>query len=234
MELPEVDAMFHLAAMTRPQESVSSPEITHRINVDGTFNMLMNCHKHKIKHFIFASSASVYGEQKRYPVKEKSSLNLMTPYALHKYIGEKYCRLFSDLYGVKTTCLRLFNVYGDGMNPYGEYSSLIPKFKRMAREGSQPTIYGTGEQKRDFVHVDDVVNAFIQATKVSGTFNIGSGKCYSVNEVFEMIFKNKNTEPLYGSPQIEPRKTLADLSLSRKVLKWEPTISLEEGLEKLT
>jgi len=230
-----VDIVFHLAALPRPQLSIKKPLPADRVNVHGTLRILVKSVENGVKRVVFASSASVYGEQEEYPTPETAKPNPMSPYALQKLVGEMYCQLFTRIYGLETNCLRLFNVYGSRMNPEGEYSSLIPKFIKLIDNGMHPTIFGTGEQRRDFVHVSDVVGAMILAaeSEVYGeVFNVGSGWNHSVNQVFGLICKvlGKKTEPIYGPAVIEPTQTWADPTKSLDVLKWTSTMGLEEGL----
>ena len=233
-----VDIVFHLAALPRPQLSIIDPVPAHDVNVTGTLNVLMACKHYQVERMVFISSASVYGEQDRYPCAEDAVPNPMSPYALHKLIGEQYCQLFTQIYGLETNCLRLFNVYGTRMNPYGEYSSLIPKFIRLISDGINPTINGDGEQARDFVHVRDVIEAMMLAahSDVYGeVFNVGSGRNVSVNEVFRIICQSlgKQIEPIHGPPVIEPTQTLANRGKIYSVLGWEPRVDLTSGIWEL-
>jgi UDP-glucose 4-epimerase len=159
----------------------------------------------------------------------------MNPYGATKMMGEIYCDLYTRVYGLTVASLRLYNVYGERMNPDGEYASLIPKFIKQIKNGEQPTIYGTGEQRRDFVHVDDVVDAFVKATGLTGIYNVGSEVNYSVNEIFEIIRKKlgSDIEPVYGNKTIEPTQTLSNSAKLRMVTDWKPTVSLEKGIERL-
>lgn len=231
-----VDVCYHLAALPRPQYSVVEPSATHRVNVNGTLNVLLACRDNQVRRLVFASSASVYGTQPEYPTSEKDEPHPMTPYSLHKVIGEGYCKLFSDLYGLETVALRFFNVYGPRQNPSGEYASLIPKFIQIIAAGGQPTIYGTGEQARDFVHVLDVVRALLAAGDTPGVsgrvLNIGSGDYYSVLSVFGMICQALDCYPaaLSGPAQVEPARTMADIWQAKRLLGWRPEIELEAGI----
>jgi nucleoside-diphosphate-sugar epimerase len=231
------DVIFHLAAYTRPQGSIVMPLYSNDVNVSGTLRILVNAAEWKVKRLVFASSASVYGEQEVYPSPETATPNPMSPYAVQKLIGEQYCRLFTKIYGLETNCLRFFNTYGSGMNPDSPYSSLIPKFIKRVRMGDRPTIYGTGEQRRDFVHVSDVVEALVLAaeSEVYGeVFNVGSGWNYSVKQVFWRIRRmlDKNIEPIFGPAVIEPTQTLADITKIHNVLGWKPTMGLCRGLRE--
>ena len=233
-----VDAVFHLAALPRPQLSIIDPVPAHNVNATGTLNVLMGCKDFGVGRMVFISSASVYGEQDKYPCAEGAVPNPMSPYALHKLIGEQYCQLFTQIYGLETNCMRLFNVYGTRMNPHGEYSSLIPKFIRIIKSGERPTINGHGKQARDFVHVRDVVEALVLAahSDVYGeVFNVGSGVNVSVNEVFRIICQSlrKEIQPIHGPPVIEPTQTLANRGKILSLLGWEPRVDLEHGIWEL-
>ncbi len=232
-----IDIVFHLAALTRPQWSIVYPEETNEVNVTGTLKVLQHSRDYGVKKFIFVSSSSLYGDQERFPTNEKDIPNPMCPYALTKLIGEQYCKLFEKLYGLQSNYIRPFNVYGTRMNPRGIYSGAVPKFIDLIKKGLTPTITGDGKQARDFIYVDDVVDLMISASKskVSGeAFNAGSGKNISINDLFEMICKimGKRVIPNHAPPVVEPGQTLADISKAKRMLGWEPKISLEEGLKR--
>lgn len=234
----EIDGVFHLAAIPRVQYSIQHPIKTNEVNVDGTLNLLALSKKFGVKRFIFSSSSSIYGEQEIMPLKESMPPNPMSPYALQKYIGEQYCRLYYMLYGLKTISLRYFNVYGPRQDPEGEYANLIPKFIMSINNNQQPTIYGDGEQTRDFTYVADVVEANVLAAQAQSSFgevfNIGSGKNLSVNDVTQGILKlsGKDIQPKHGPSVVEPRNTLADISKTKELLGWDTKVSFDEGLKK--
>lgn len=236
----DVNVVFHLAALPRVQFSIKYPERTHEVNVNGTLNLLNICRKKEIKRFVFSSSSSVYGDQDILPLKEDMNSNPMSPYALHKLIGEYYCKLYHKLYGLETVSLRYFNVYGPGQDPEGEYAVLIPKFIKLISNNESPTINGDGEQTRDFSFISDVVNANIKSAlstneKIFGeAFNIGSGKNVSVNKVTNEILKltNNNIKIKYGPSVVEPKDTLADISKAENLLGWKPNVNFEEGLKR--
>ena len=224
--------------MPRVQYSIQHPIETNNVNVNGTINLLKNCKDFKVKRFIYSSSSSVYGNQKILPLSEYMTPNPMSPYALQKFIGEYYCKLFNDLYDLDTISLRYFNVFGPRQNPEGDYACLIPKFIKLISENFRPKINGDGKQTRDFTFVSDVVEANVLAMNLKnyilGNFNIGNGKNISVNEVTQNILKlsNKKTEPIYGPAVIEPRNTLADISKAKEEFGWSPKTSFEEGLRE--
>ncbi len=236
--LAGVGTVYHLAALPRPQYSVVEPERTHQVNAGGTLKVLLACRDAGVRRVVFASSACVYGRDAELPSCENDLPRPMTPYGAQKLIGETYCKLSSDLYGLETVSLRLFNVYGPRQNPSGEYASLIPKFIKLISSGERPTIYGDGSQARDFVHVSDVVRAFLLAAEklVAGrVFNIGYGDNCPVYDVFQMICKalGKEVEPLYGPAQVEPQATLASRQWAKHFLGWTPEIELEEGVRMM-
>jgi nucleoside-diphosphate-sugar epimerase len=230
----EIDYVFHLAANPRVIFSAENPIESHKVNVNGTLNVLYASYKNKVKRLIFASSAAVYGNIKKLPLKEDITPNPVSPYGLHKLIGEYYCKLFSNLYNLETVCLRYFNVYGPRMDPNGPYALVIGKFLKLRKENKPLTIYGDGKQTRDFVYVDDVVKANILAMKSKKVgrgeiINICSGKNYSINYIAKLIGGKK----IYLSVRKgEIKHTLGDNSLAKKLLGWKPEISLEEGIKK--
>jgi len=238
--LKDIDIVFHLAALPRVQFSIHNPIRSHETNINGSFNLLKLCSDAGVKRFIFSSSSSIYGDQETLPLRETMKPNPMSPYALHKLTIEQYCRLFYELYGLKTISLRYFNVYGPKQDPTGDYAILIPKFISMITKDLQPTIRGDGDQTRDFTFVDDVVSANLAATSSSNkkifgeAFNIGTGKNISVNQITEkliMLLKSK-IKPIHIAPVIEPKDTLADITRAKDMLDWEPKTNIDQGLKK--
>lgn len=239
-----IDVVFHLAALTRPQWSMIHPEETDTINVHGTLRILEHCRNYKVKRLVFVSSSSIYGQQDQIPTPEDAKPNPMSPYALSKLIGEEYCELFTKLHGLEVNRIRPFNVYGTRQSPTGEYAAAVPRFIdrvnsfiSVLKADGYPVITGDGKQVRDFIYIDDVVDLMIAAglSQVSGeAFNAGSGKNISINELYDMVCKAMNTsvKAVHIAPVIEPRETLADISKSKRLLGWEPKISLEEGIRR--
>ena len=230
-----VDVVFHLAAKARVQPSIENPIEFHEANVNVTLNLLKACVDCGVNRFVFSSSSSVYGdvEEKDLPTSEDAELNPMSPYALHKSIGEQYCKLFSELYDLETVCLRYFNVYGERQPIEGAYTLVMGVFAQQRLNGEKMTIRGDGEQRRDFTYVGDVVDANIRAGFYEhpiwgDVFNIGNGDNRSVNDIADMIGGDRvNVEPV-----IEPKKTLADNSKFRKVFNWKPTQDLKKWISK--
>jgi nucleoside-diphosphate-sugar epimerase len=228
------DVVFHMAALPRVQYSIEHPQETHDTNVNGTINVLLAARDVKVNKVIFSSSSSVYGNAKTIPIFESATPAPISPYALQKYIGELYCRMFSEVYGLPTVSLRYFNVYGSGASADGAYALVISKFLKQRAEGMPMTITGDGTQTRDFTHVRDVVNANVLAARSAKVgkgeaINIGAGKNASVNKIAELI----GGPVEHIAPRLEPHDTLADNSLAKKLLDWEPSVSLEEGIEEL-
>jgi len=174
----DVDCIFHLAAVSNISSSVADPLRTNDVNVKGTLNVLLAARDSGVKKVVFTSSASVYGDTEEVPTSERVLPKPLSPYAVSKLAGEHYCDVFSDLYGLETTSLRPFNVYGPRQDPNSQYAGVIPLFIRSLRKGEVPTIDGDGEQTRDFVYVKDVVKAYIQTMdhRAKGAYNIAGGK----------------------------------------------------------
>tara|TARA_B100001057_G_C22871773_1_gene959345 strand:- start:22649 stop:23557 length:909 start_codon:yes stop_codon:yes gene_type:complete len=221
--LDGVDTVFHCAAHARVQRSIKNPALFEKNNTLGLVNLLESCHKANIRRFVYSSSSSVYGDRDSLPSNENSKCNPSSPYALQKYYGEQCCKLFSNIYGVETVCLRYFNVYGEKQNIGGAYATVIGIFIDQKIKGLPLTINGNGKQRRDFTYVGDVVEANIKASTVKNFFcgeiiNIGSGENISINELAKMI----GGEYSYKNPVDEPFANLADVRKAREVLEWEP------------
>ncbi len=229
-----VDVVFHTAAKARVQPSIDNPTEFNDVNVGGTLNMLQACVDYGVSRFVFSSSSSVYGDVETTPTPESHKLNPMSPYALQKLIGEQYCKLFSELYGLETVCLRYFNVYGERQLLDGAYCLVMGIFAQQRLNGKPMTIRGDGEQRRDFTYVGDVVDANIRCATNLGVefngeaFNIGNGDNRSVNQIADLIGGDRvNVEPV-----IEPRETLANNDKAKKVLGWSPTNKIENWIIK--
>lgn len=227
-----VDVVFHTAAKARVQPSIKNPMEFNNVNVSGTLNMLKCCVDYGVHRFIYSSSSSVYGNVEQLPTPEEHKLNPMSPYALQKLIGEQYCKLYSELHGLETVCLRYFNVYGNGMSLEGAYKLVIPIFTEQMLRGAPMTIRGDGEQRRDFTYVDDVVDANIRCMdyplELNGeSFNIGNGDNRSVSQLADMMGGSR----MHVEPVIEPKETLADNSKAKKVLGWETTMKIEDWIK---
>lgn len=225
--------VFHVAALPRVEPSIIDPTLSHKINIDGTYNVFWAAKKAGVKNIVFSSSSSIYGDT-RTPTKETFAPNPMSPYALQKLVNEEYAKLFCELYDMNITCLRYFNVYGHREPTEGSYVPVIGIWLRQLNEGQPLTITGDGKQSRDFVNVLDVADANILASesKLKGfnVFNVGAGFTYELNWLASQISKNTK----YIDPRVEPRYTLADITKIQNAIDWKPKISLEEYLKEKT
>ena len=224
-----VDTVFHLAATPQVQYSIENP--TDNNNINALINMLNISKKSGIKRFIFTSSSAVYGNPKHTPINENHPLNPLSPYALHKLIGEQYCKLYSEIYELDTVCLRYFNAYGDRMPNKGAYRSVISIFKEQYKNNEPLNIVNDGNQRRDFVHVDDIVKANILCATREKWFNgeiynVGTNKAYTVNEIADMFGGEKK----YDEKRIEPKDSIAENAKIRLDLDWESSGNLEEWI----
>ncbi|MFQ5607759.1 MAG: SDR family oxidoreductase [Candidatus Zixiibacteriota bacterium] len=231
--------VYHLAAISSVLLSVDEPANTWETNVSGTWNVLEAARRNGAKRMVFASSASVYGDCSVVPFRESLPLSGSSPYATSKLIGEQLCELYYRLYGLETVCLRFFSVYGPRQNPNSQYSAVIPNFATRLLKGETPTIYGDGEQTRDFIFVDDVVRAVSLAgngtNAVGEVVNIGTGKQLSVNDLLKAVQGALKTyiEPEFAplKPGDDPR-TCADTSKAQSMLAFSPRMSVETGLAR--
>ncbi len=228
-----VDYVFHLAAAARVQPSIQDPVTYNDINLNGTLNILVAAKDAGVKKVVYSASSSAYGDQSQMPLREDMPARALSPYGLQKYMGELYCRLFSDIYGLPTVSLRYFNVYGKRQLLEGAYCLVMGIFVRQRLAGEPMTIVGDGEQRRDFTSVADTVRANILAAESDKVgkgevINIGRGHNYSVNELAKMIGGPTVNIP----PRIEPRESFADNTKARELLGWEPTVNLPEWLKE--
>ncbi len=225
--------VFHLAAIPSVEFSIHNPLVSHNTNVNGTLNVFDIAHKAGVSKVIFASSSSLYGTQKTKRLNEKMIPNPQSPYALQKNIGEQYAKIYASLYALNTLSLRFFNIYGPGQNHEGAYAFVIAKFLKLKKEKKALEITGNGRQNRDFVHIDDVVAACLQAMKTKTTpgdfINIGGGKGVTINSIARMIGGTIR----YIAPRIEPKDTESNNAKALTILHWKPQVSLKEGLKKL-
>lgn len=234
-----VDFVLHQAALPSVPRSIEDPLMTNEINVKGTLNLLLASRDAGVKKFVFASSSSVYGDDPSLPKKEGEEGAPLSPYAISKLVGEMYCQVFSQIYSLSTVCLRYFNIFGPRQDPYSQYSAVIPNFiNKMVKEES-PTIFGDGEQSRDFTYVANVVEAnklAVEAKDVSGEIlNIACGERTTVNSLvieINQILK-KDIKAIYD--KLRPGDVMhsyADISEAENVLKYKPLVSFSEGLKR--
>lgn len=226
--------VFHLAALPRVQGSIDDSVFTNDVNVNGTLAVLEAARHAQVQKIIFSSSAAVYGDHETMPLVENFDARPKSPYGLHKYIGEHMCKLWSELYGIPTTSLRYFNVYGPNFDPGGAYALVVGKFIDLYAQGKPLTIAGDGGNTRDYVHVFDVVRANILAAestnvKAGEVINIGTGSEVSVNDIAKLI----GGPVEHVAPRIEPFRVVANNTRAKELLQWEPSIAFEKGIEEL-
>jgi nucleoside-diphosphate-sugar epimerase len=234
-----IEFVFHQAALPSVQWSVEDPLTSNSVNVEGTLNILLAAKDAGVKRFVYASSCAIYGDDPTIPKREEMLPNLLSPYALQKYIGEEYCRLFFQLYGLETVSLRYFNIFGPKQDPTSIYSAVIPRFIDALFEGRPPIVFGDGEQSRDFTYIDNVVQANLLAMTrehLHGeTINIACGRRTSVNQLLN-ILKNimgSKVLPIYQELRKgDIRHSLADIQKGKKFLNYDPIVEVEEGLKK--
>jgi UDP-glucose 4-epimerase len=230
------ECVFHQAALPSVQRSVEDPLASNAANVEGTLNVLVAARDCGAKKVVYASSSSVYGDTPTLPKREDMKPNPKSPYAVSKLAGEYYTRVFSDIYGLKTVCLRYFNVFGPRQNPKSQYAAVIPIFITKILEGKPPVIFGDGNQTRDFTFVRDVVKANILAMEkesAEGVFNIACERRTSLNSLVGHIvdITGSKIEPVYDKPrQGDIRDSLADITAARRELNYEPDYDLILGL----
>lgn len=233
----DVDYVFHQAAIASVPKSIEDPVKSNDVNVNGTLNVLVAARDNNVKKVVFASSCSVYGDTPTLPKHEDMIPRPISPYSVNKLIGEYYCSVFTKVYDLKTAALRYFNVYGPRQDPKGDYAAVIPRFINMFLKNKPPVIYGDGEQTRDFIYVNDVVNANIIAaeSKETGIFNIAGGKQVSINELAKHIMQitGKNLQPVYKKSRLgDIIHSSADISKAKEKLKYKPKFALQKGLEE--
>jgi UDP-glucose 4-epimerase len=225
-----VDHVFHLAALADIVPSIENPDKYYQSNVNGTFNVLEACRKYQVKKIIYSASSSCYGIPDEYPTKETAAIRPQYPYALTKNLGEQLIMHWCQIYNLPAVCLRFFNVYGPRSRTSGTYGAVFGVFLAQKLAKKPYTVVGDGTQTRDFTFVSDVVEAVISASDsyVSGEIiNIGSDNTYSVNRLVELLGGNA----VYISKRPgEPDCTWADITKAKKLLNWQPKVSLEEGV----
>ncbi|RPI80617.1 MAG: SDR family oxidoreductase [Chloroflexi bacterium] len=235
----DVDYVLHQAAVPSVQRSVCDPIGTNRSNITATLNVLESCRKAGVRRLVYAASSSAYGDTEILPKAEGMLSNPLSPYALQKFVGERYCKLFYDLYGLETVSLRYFNVFGPDQDPHSDYSAVIPKFITKILAKKPLTVYGDGEQSRDFTYVENVVQANFLALRAIGApgnvCNVGCGEKVTLNELIRLLeaIVGTKAEVNYTTPKVgDVRHSLADLSLARRILGYEPKVMVQEGLKR--
>ena len=232
-----VDHVLHQAALASVPGSIADPLSTNAVNVTGTLNLLIAARDAGVRSFVLASTSAVYGDAPSLPKVEGEEGRPLSPYAISKLVGENYAQAFHALHGMKTVALRYFNVFGPRQDPKSEYAAVIPQFITKVLNGESPTIYGDGEQSRDFIHVKSVVEANIMAAESSTiggeVFNIASGTGLSVNALLTALNRilDAAIKPVHGAPRPgDVRHSVADIGKARRLLGFEPRPSFPEGL----
>lgn len=231
--------VFQQAALRSVPRSIDDPRANNDVNVTGILNLLIASKKAGVQRVVYASSSSVYGADPTLPKVETQTPQPISPYAASKIMGEYYCRIYSDLYGLETVSMRYFNVFGPRQDPESKYAAVIPRFICAALEDEAAEVHGDGEQSRDFTYIDNVVSANLLASKapdVAGEpFNIACNERYSLLDVLTAIEKalgkpvKRNHEPSRAG---DVKHTLADISKARELLKYEPLVNFEDGMKK--
>lgn len=231
----DIDKVIHLAAIAGVRPSLVAPNKYIEVDIKGTVNLLEVARKHEIRQFIFGSSSSVYGINSKIPFSEEDMVDLqISPYATAKRAGELYCATYHHLYGIPITILRFFTVYGPRQRP----DMAIHKFTRLMSRGEPIPVFGSGESERDYTYIDDVVNAVVSSTGENydfEIFNIGNSKLVKLRELIEIIAAKLEAEPKLKQLPEQPGDvpiTCADISKARRLLGYEPSTSIEQGIEK--
>jgi UDP-glucose 4-epimerase len=235
-----IDVVFHEGALPSVPRSIDDPAAAHKHCVDATFTLLLAARDAGIKRFIYAASSSAYGDTPTMPKVETMPVSPLSPYAVGKLVGEFYCSVFSNVFGLETISLRYFNVFGPNQDPRSAYAAAIPAFVTSILKNKPPTIYGDGQQSRDFTYVDNVVQANLlaaRAKKTSGqVINIACGSSVTVNEIIDIINQTlgKNIKPIYAEARAgDVKHSLADITAARNLIGFEPTVSFKNGLQKV-
>ncbi len=236
-----IDFIYHTAALPSVPRSVMDPRTSHDANIEGTFNLLEGARAASVRRIVYSASSSAYGDQPGFPRRENMVPMPISPYAVQKLLGEVYLQSYWQVYGLETVSLRYFNIFGPRQDPSSPYSGVMARFILQMLRGEQPTIYGDGEQGRDFTYVDNVVAANIAAMhapadKVAGrVFNIACGERHTLNETYRVLAQllNFNQEPAYGPPRAgDVRDSHADISAAREAFDYHPAVGFEEGLRR--
>jgi UDP-glucose 4-epimerase len=233
------DTVFHLAAIPSVPRSISEPVLSHEVNIDGTFQVFRACAEGRVRRVVYAASSSAYGDTPTLPKTESMRPTPLSPYAAQKLMGEYYAAVFASCFGLETVALRFFNVYGPRQDPSSPYSGVISIFLKCLLERRPPTIFGDGEQSRDFTFVDDVVELVLKSARADGVagqvYNAGNGGRYTLNEVWRVLqgIEGVKLEPRYAPPRAgDVRHSQADTTAAVRDLGHRPRISLEEGLRR--
>jgi nucleoside-diphosphate-sugar epimerase len=231
--------VLHQAAIPSVPRSVADPITSNRANIDATLNVLVAARDAGVRRVVYAGSSSAYGNAAALPKREDMPTGPLSPYALQKLVGEQYMQLFTQLYGLETVTIRYFNVFGPRQDPSSPYSGVISLFISALVDGRRPTIYGDGEQTRDFTYVANVVDGVLRACEAprarGEVINVATGGRVSLNQLFDAVRRltGSSVEPVYGPPRAgDVRDSQADIGKARDLLGYAPTVTFEEGLKR--
>ena len=232
-----VDYVFHQAALPSVQRSIEDPVLANEVNICGTLNVLVAARDAEVKKVIYASSSAVYGDTPELPKREDMKPDPKSPYAVAKLAGEYYCRVFNEIYGLKTVALRDFNVYGPRQDPSSDYAAVIPKFANLCLAGKAPIIYGDGEQTRDFTFVRDVVqaNVLVMESDATGVFNVATGTRISINDLAGMVMEiiGNRVDCVHEVERAgDVRDSIGDISRAYAGFGYVPRYGIEDGLSE--
>jgi nucleoside-diphosphate-sugar epimerase len=235
-----VDYVFHQAALPSVARSIANPKLIHRMNLDGTLNVLLAAKSRGVRKVIYASTSAIYGDTPELPKCETMSPVPQSPYAVTKLASEYYCKVFYEVYRLSTVSLRYFNVYGPRQDTEGEYAAVIPIFINRVSANQPPIIFGDGTQTRDFIFVDDVVDGTIASAETDDVdgevLNIATGRSTSIRALAELIIKLAGKKLGLEYAEARPgdiKHSVADISKAKKLLGWKPKYTLSSGLKKL-
>jgi len=233
------DVVYHLAAIPSVPRSIDEPLLSHEVNIDGTFQVFRAAAQGGVRRVVYAASSSAYGDSEVLPKVETMVPNPKSPYAAQKLMGEHYASVFHSCFGLETVSLRFFNVFGPRQDPSSPYSGVLSLFMKHLLAGTAPTIFGDGEQSRDFTYVEDVAGLCVKAAHAHGVagkmYNAGNGGCYTLNFIWDLLQKMEGVKitPLFGPPREgDVRHSMADTRSAAAELHHAPRVSFEEGLRK--
>jgi nucleoside-diphosphate-sugar epimerase len=233
------DYVFHHAAVVSVPRSVDDPVRTNEVNVDGTLNCLMAARAVQVKKFVFAASSSAYGDSEELPKREDMKTQPLSPYGVSKLVGEMYCRVFYEVYGLPTVSLRYFNIFGPYQDPDSQYAAVVPIFITRLLQGESPVVFGDGEQSRDFTYIDNAIQANLLAAKSDRadgkTINVACGAQYTLNQLVEHLKRLIGSEIDSTYAEARPgdiRNSMGDISTASGLLGYEPEVSFSEGLRR--
>jgi UDP-glucose 4-epimerase len=234
-----IDVVLHQAAIPSVPRSVADPLTSHEVNITGTLNVLLAARDAGVKRVVNASSSSVYGDSPELPKHERMQTNPLSPYAVTKLAAERYCAVFANVYGLETVSLRYFNVFGPRQDPTSQYSAVIPKFITAMMKGERPTIYGDGEQSRDFTYISNVIEANLLAARADCDRGLAANSaCHDRITLNQLVAKingllGKDISPIYADPRPgDIKHSYADISLAERAIGYKPSVDFMNGLKR--